>query len=125
MEIKVEVKPSIDSILKKFKGFESILVSKLKEGIWGYALLVERGGKTFSPVDSGTMRSSIGSTFGLAEGGLKAIVSPNVSYAIFVHEGTRYMEGRPFMEWGLNAYRRQGDKLILNKVNEALKILGN
>lgn len=123
MEIKVEVSPSIDSLVKKFQGVESILVSKLKEGVLGYAYLVERGAKMFSPVDTGIMRGSIAVSYGIMSGGLSALISPNVDYAVFVHEGTRYMRGRPFMEWGLNAYRREGDKLILKKIDEALKTL--
>jgi len=125
MEIKVELKPNIDDLISRFKGFESILVTKLKEGVVGYAALVERGSKIFSPVDTGTMRSSIGVTYAVNAGGLSAYVGPWVNYAIYVHEGTRYMKGRPFMEWGLNAYRDKGDTLIIQKINEAVKILAN
>jgi len=125
MEIKVNIKPSVDSLLAKFRGVEQLLVSKLKEGIIGYALLVERGGKMFSPVDTGAMRSSIATSYGIASGGLNAIVGTHINYATYVHEGTRYMKGRPFMEWGLNAYRREGDRLIHNKINEALRLLGD
>lgn len=124
MEIKVDIKPNIDSLISRFKGQEQILVQKLKEGVWGYALLVERGAKTFAPVRTGRLRSSISTTFGIMAGGLKAIVAPTVEYAFFVHEGTRYMKGRAFMEWGLNAYKAQGDKLIMNKINEAVNQLG-
>ncbi len=123
MEIKVEIQPNIDSLVKRFAGCESLLVSKLKEGVMGYAYLVERGSKIFAPVDTGRLRSSIGTSFGILSGGLSAYVAPNVDYAYFVHQGTRNMRGRPFMQWGLNAYRRDGDKLIINKINEALKSL--
>lgn len=123
MELKVEVLPSVDVLIKKFQGAESLLITKLKEGVLGYAYLVERGAKVFAPVDTGRMRGSIGVSYGLGSGGLSAMIGPHVDYAYFVHQGTRHMKGRPFMEWGLNAYRREGDKLILQKVNEALKML--
>lgn len=125
MEIKVDINPNIDDLVKKFQGTEQILVSKLKEGIWGYALLVERGGKSFSPVDTGRMRGSVGVSMGIGQGGLSANIGPHVNYAIYVHQGTRYMKERPFMEWGLGAYRREGDKLIIDKINEALRNLEN
>jgi len=124
MEIKVQIKPDVDKLVKKFEGFEQILFTKLREAIWGYALLVERGAKMFAPVDSGRMRSSIGITMKIADRGLSATVAPNVSYAFYVHEGTRYMKGRPFMEWGLNAYKREGEQLINNKISDAINQLG-
>lgn len=124
MEIKVQIKPNVDQLVKRFEGFEQILLQNLRDAIWGYALLVERGAKTFSPVDTGRMRSSIGVTFKIADKGLSATVAPHVDYAFYVHEGTRYMKGRPFMEWGLNAYRREGEQLINNKINDAINKLG-
>jgi len=60
-------------------------------------LLVERTSKQRSPVDTGRMRSSIRSSFTP----LTATIKPNVNYAIFVHDGTSRMRGRPFMTEGL------------------------
>lgn len=65
------------------------------------AVLVETGAKTRCPVDTGRLRSSI--TWRLESSPLTAIVGTNVSYAIFVHEGTRYMPGRPFLTDALRA----------------------
>ena len=124
MEIKIRIKPDVDQLVKRFEGFENILLQNLREAIWGYALLIERGAKMFSPVRTGRMRSSIGINMRIADAGLSATVAPNVEYAFFVHEGTRYMKGRPFMEWGLNAYRREGEQLINNKINDAINKLG-
>lgn len=33
--------------------------------------------------------------------GLQGIVAPNTNYSFFVHEGTKYMKARPFMERGI------------------------
>lgn len=57
------------------------------------ALVIEGKGKKLSPVDTGRMRSSISSEVRQ----LEATIKPNVDYAIFVHEGTRFIRGRPFM----------------------------
>lgn len=123
MKITVETKPKWEELAERFKGFEDILLKKLREGLWGYGLLVERGSKMFSPVDTGRMRASIGTSMGIRGKGLETVIQPNVEYAIYVHEGTRYMRGRPFMKWGLDAYRREGDKLIEQKVKEAVEEL--
>lgn len=57
---------------------------------------------------TGRLRASVGGggfsggSFMTGQGidilGLRAVVGPTVDYAIYVHEGTRYMQARPFME---------------------------
>lgn len=56
---------------------------------------IERDAKTFAPVDTGNLRSSIGSTFEL--GGLAAAVSATANYAHFVEFGTSKMAPHAFM----------------------------
>lgn len=59
------------------------------------------------PVDTGNLRASI--TYEIARdgasGGLSARIGTNVPYAVYVHEGTRYMPARPFLREGLAALR--------------------
>lgn len=123
MKIEIQVKPTFDQLAERFKGFEEILLGKLREGLYGFGLLVERGSKQYSPHDTGRMRASIGTSMGIIDKGLTTYVQPNVDYAIYVHEGTRYMVGRPFMKWGLDAYHEQGERVIANKVKEATEEL--
>lgn len=123
MQINVNVVPSWEKLADKFKGFEDILFKKVSEGISAYAFLIERGGKMFSPVDTGRMRGSVAVSMGIQDKGLSASIGPHVDYATYVHEGTRYMKGRPFMEWGLNAYKTEGNRVIIDKVNQAVKEL--
>lgn len=68
-----------------------------------YAALVETAAKARCPVDTGRLRSSITWRMELDGEGLVAIVGTSVEYAIYVHEGTRYMAGRPFLVDGLHA----------------------
>lgn len=66
------------------------------------AVQVETAAKTRCPVDTGRLRSSV--TWRLEPTDpLTAIVGTNVQYAIFVHEGTRHMSGRPFLTDALRA----------------------
>lgn len=67
------------------------------------AARVESAAKAVCPVDTGRLRSSITWRLETESGSLVAYVGTNVEYAIFVHEGTRYMEGRPFLVDGLEA----------------------
>lgn len=66
-----------------------------------YAALTETAAKARCPVDTGRLRSSITWRMEIDSDGLVAIVGTNVEYAIYVHEGTRYMAGRPFLLEGL------------------------
>lgn len=62
---------------------------------------VETAAKAHCPVDTGRLRSSI--TWWLTDdgGNVEGWVGTNVEYAIYVHEGTIYMVGRPFLVDGL------------------------
>lgn len=115
MSLNITIKPSLRSVGKavasvKAKSFLQNEINKL-------AFSVERFGKQLSPVDTGRMRASI-RTFQAMGDSLEAKVATTlggiarygVSYAVFVHEGTRYMRARPFME--------QGAKFAMEGYNE-------
>lgn len=51
----------------------------------------------------GRLRSSINWRIELEGDELVGIIGTNVEYAIYVHEGTRYMAARPFLVDGLQA----------------------
>jgi len=81
------------------------------------AFLVERYSKKIVPVDTGRLRTSINTTVS----GLTATISPTVDYAIFVHEGTRYMAGRPFMINGLNQAESEINSIVQKEIKRILK----
>lgn len=60
-------------------------------------LAVDGAAKRGCPVDTGRLRSSIQNTVQLEGSDVVGYVGSDVSYAIFVHEGTRYMAPRPFL----------------------------
>jgi hypothetical protein len=57
------------------------------------------------PVDNGVLRASLAIEMSQVRGGTVARVGTNVPYAIHVHEGTKYMAGRPFLKEALDAAR--------------------
>ena len=58
------------------------------------------------PVDTGNLRGSLSVQMTSSLGGSYAArVGTNVPYAIYVHEGTRYMQGVPFLRDALDAAR--------------------
>jgi HK97 gp10 family phage protein len=65
------------------------------------AAKAETASKARCPVDTGRLRGSINWRIVLEGGTLCAIIGTNVEYAIYVHEGTSRMPGRPFLVEGV------------------------
>lgn len=86
----------LDEAVQKLGKFPAIMAPHLRIAAQTGAFKVEREAKLLTPVDTGRLRNSIATSLGI--GGISAIVQTNVFYAIFVHEGTKFMKGRPFMQ---------------------------
>ena len=50
-------------------------------------------------------------------GGFGAKISTNTEYAVFVHEGTKYMRARPFMDEGVRQLGNQIEKDISSRID--------
>lgn len=78
----------------------------IRRGVEEYARVIERMTKVGSfppgaPVgDTGRLRSGIRTKM---TGDTSAEIRPNVRYAVFVHEGTRNMQARPFFDRSVEA----------------------
>lgn len=111
------IKFSIDAT--KFNKFLSDAPDKvhraIRNVIYKVTLLVERGAKINAPVDTGRLRASISTSIFP----MNASVQTNVKYAIYVHEGTRYVSARPFMKDAANDVEKQ----VAGIVNDELKAL--
>lgn len=81
-------------------------------GLQKAAFIIEGKAKELSPVDTGRMRGSIVTSLVP----LQATVAPFVNYAVFVHEGTRYMKGRPFM----SDAAKQKENEVIGIINEEI-----
>jgi len=93
-EIKIEIK-NVRQIRDFLKSRPAKTKKELNKAIEKTVILIERGTKQRSPVDTGRMRSSVQRREFRRT--LAGEVFVGVRYAIFVHEGTRFMQGRPFM----------------------------
>ena len=95
-EIKISISPSFNSLAKAFmsQNIRSFLVKEVNR----LGASVERFSKQLTPVDTGRLRASIG--FIPANLFPQVIVKTSTNYAVYVHSGTKYMRGRPFMSEG-------------------------
>lgn len=98
LKVNVTFDPKLERVEDAFK--EVNLKKVLREITDEIAFGVERYAKQVTPVDTGRLRASIGVSSGLGHDYIRSLVSTNVNYARYVHEGTWKMRGRPFMRWG-------------------------
>lgn len=93
----VSIRPDPIALGKAFANLD--VHGFLRAEVNSLAFSVERYAKQLTPVSSGHLRRSI-NTSPSTYFELVAIVSTNTNYAIYVHDGTKYMRGRPFMKYG-------------------------
>lgn len=96
--VKLDFNPPLASIGEAFNRVN--LDKTLRQTAEAIAFSIESYAKQVTPVDTGRLRSSI-RVSSLLGNGIKLNVQPNTTYAYWVHQGTRYMKGRPFMGWGV------------------------
>ncbi len=98
----VEVHPeAIDALL-------AAPTSPLGRFLLDFAIRVQTQARRNCPVDTGRLRASIGVDLVGTGAGLQATVGSNVVYARFVHDGTRYLRGRPYLADALVSVARGG-----------------
>ena len=90
IQVKIE---NLAEIQSAFKKSPTLMTKYLNEAIRKTALRIQEKSMINAPVDTGRLRASHQTMFE----NLKATVTPNVDYAIYVHKGTYKMEARPFL----------------------------
>ena len=105
---------AVQAALKKAP---TIVPSYINTAIKKSILFVQGNSQTRTPVDTGRLRGSYDFKFG----NLYGETGPNTNYAIYVHEGTRYMPSRPFLQQALNSSRGAINKWFEQELNNALE----
>lgn len=116
MDIKITVVPTFENLAR---AFDNVQVSTfVSDAINRIGANVERFGKQLSPVDTGRLRASIHFSPSYPNT-LQSIIATDTEYAIFVHEGTRYMRARPFMAEAANRSADNFAGIIGDRLDEA------
>lgn len=92
MNVTVKIQ-NIDEIRSAFSKAPAKMVVSLDKAIKKSVFSIQSQSQRNAPVDTGRLRASHMTGFGT----LMGFVQPTANYAIFVHEGTRFMSGRPFL----------------------------
>ena len=114
IKFQVSIKPDGAKLSKAFMNMNvtSFLVSEINR----LAASVERYAKQLTPVRTGFLRASI--NFTPVSFGLRTWVSTHTKYAFFVHEGTKYMRGRPFMKYGAMFAQTGAEKDVRDRLDK-------
>lgn len=89
----------------------------LTEGLLEALFEIQGQAKQRTPVDTGRLRSSIGTGAGKAKvKKMVGYVGTNVEYSVYVHEGTSRMRARPFLKTALSKTRNRIKKILEQSV---------
>ena len=105
----------IDKLNKYPRESETIVNKAIKVSIFD----VQAKAVPMTPIKSGDLRRSYTTTFS----NLRGILWPNIEYALYVHEGTRYMRGRPYLTDGLRSAQSKLDTNFQWAIDEISKKL--
>lgn len=86
--------------------------------------LVDAKSKINTPVLTGRLRSSHRTFFAGFGSSFAGTVEPTANYAIFVHEGTKFMQGRPFLRNALEDSEDEIQYLFSRATQNALDQIG-
>lgn len=119
MDLQIKIK-NLSQIKAAFNAAPGLMRTNLGKAIAVSTLRVGRQSRINTPVDTGRLRASTREKVTLTQG----IVSTNVNYDIFVHEGTRYMKGRPFLRNALESNEPFIQQAFKKAVDDTLNGIG-
>lgn len=125
MSFSVAVKiHNADEIARLMGRAPAIMRKHFKRAMYLVTLTIMRESMKNTPVDTGRLRASHNvklsrGSFGLVQGR----IFTQTNYDIFVHEGTRFMKGRPFMHQAVKENQEKTKQFFTDSVDNAIKEL--
>lgn len=128
MEISVNI-PNLPQIKQALAAYPTISAKHVNDAIKRSVFEIQAESVTRTPVANpmswkrpnpkykpGRLKGSYTVTFAPLQG----ILEPMVNYAIYVHEGTRFMQSRPFLKQGIEAAQDKVQRHFENAVSDTL-----
>lgn len=115
---------NLPQIRAAFGSAPKLMSLKFREAITKATFLVEGKSKIRTPVLTGFLRSSHTTRFTGSGIGFSGIIEPKAKYAMFVHEGTRFMRGRPFLRQAAEESERTIENLFQQALQGVLNEIG-
>lgn len=118
-DIQVKI-TNLPQIKRAFSMAPQIMTRNLSMAIRQTVLSISRESRQRTPVDTGRLRASTYERFSSFRGE----VGTNTEYDVFVHEGTKFMRGRPYLRnaVGSTPYQQYFDVAVQNTLNQIGKM---
>lgn len=116
MNIQVKIK-NLPEIQAAFKQSPVLMTKNLRVALQRAAITIGRQSRINTPVMTGRLRAS---TYERFYSNLSAEVGTNTNYALFVHEGTRFMRARPFLARAVDSEQSKVDEEFRRAVEKTL-----
>ena len=105
--IQVHVK-GLKELIATFGNSVKIINPALDRAIKSIIVTIQGASIPHTPVDTGFLRSRDKLTFGELIGRLEKVAP----YAIFVHDGTKFMTARPFLDQGIKSASSNIERIL-------------
>lgn len=102
VRVRHRVHPQVMAQITRSSGMHNEM---LKRAIRIQTAARDRLGHDPKRIDTGRLRSSISIAVRMRETGWAAVTYTDVEYAIYVHEGTRFMQANPFLRDAVHSTR--------------------
>lgn len=119
MDVQIKIK-NLAQIKSAFNRAPALMTRYLNIAIRKIVFQIGRRSRMNTPVYTGRLRASTYEKFSNLEGE----VGTKVEYDKFVHEGTRFMKGRPYLRFAVEGEQHNTDRFFNEAVSEVLDIIG-
>lgn len=115
--VKIE---NIAEIKRAFKQAPELTIKYVDRAIQASLFTVQKEADPLTPVKTGNLRANNSFIYGKLQGSF----IKNANYAGYVHNGTRYMKGRPFLLEGMKSGEPQIQKYFVDAIQNVLDDIG-
>ena len=112
---------NISEIRSAFSKAPALMMVALSQAVKQTVFSIGRQSRVNTPVDTGRLRGSTYERFS----GLSGEVGTHTNYDMFVHEGTRFMKGRPYLRLAVESKQAEVDMFFTNAVQGVLNQIAN
>lgn len=123
MNVNIQIK-NLPQLRAAFRAAPRIMGDNFRKALTKSAVLVKSQSMIRTPVLTGRLRAS--HEFKVTGLGLRmeAEIGPTAFYGVFVHEGTRFMKGRPFLKQGAEASLQQIQDFFTDATQDGFNRIG-
>lgn len=111
---------NLPQIKRAFAMAPHLMIRELNKAIRSSVLTISGTSRRNTPVDTGRLRASTYERYS----SLRGEVGTNTEYDIFVHEGTRYMRGRPYLRRAVESNQYNVDRYFNLSVQNVMDEIG-